>query len=80
MLTLLCVMSSIRPCWSILSSAGAETMPAVATDSPLPEPQGLSDVAPVLLTPQSILQAAKKLGKQASHRILQTVTQKYSSR
>ncbi|KAI5620206.1 mitochondrial fission factor-like [Silurus asotus] len=42
--------------------------------------QGLGVVGPVLLTPQSVLQAARKLGKQASHKILQTVTQKYSSR
>ncbi|KAK3555137.1 hypothetical protein QTP86_010001 [Hemibagrus guttatus] len=58
----------------------AGTMPAVPTDPPLPEPQGLGAIAPVLLTPQSVLQAAKKLGKQASDKILQTVTQKYSSR
>ncbi|XP_058271389.1 mitochondrial fission factor-like isoform X1 [Hemibagrus wyckioides] len=61
-------------------SHSAGTMPAVPTDPPLPEPQGLGAVAPVLLTPQSVLQAAKKLGKQASYKILQTVTQKYSSR
>ncbi|XP_060792439.1 mitochondrial fission factor-like isoform X2 [Neoarius graeffei] len=58
----------------------AGTMPAVPTDSPLPVLQGLGAIAPVLLTPQSVLQAARKLGKQASHRILQTVAQKYSSR
>ncbi|KAF5894430.1 mitochondrial fission factor B-like isoform X1, partial [Clarias magur] len=64
-----------------LAGHSAGTMPPVPTDSPLPvPPQGLSAVAPVLLSPQSVLQVARKLGKQASNRILQTVTQKYSSR
>ncbi|MCJ8740567.1 hypothetical protein PDJAM_G00060450 [Pangasius djambal] len=58
----------------------AGSMPAAPTDSPLTVPQGLGAIGPVLLTPQSVLQAARKLGKQASYRILQTVTQKYSSR
>ncbi|XP_053504048.1 mitochondrial fission factor-like isoform X1 [Ictalurus furcatus] len=62
------------------SSQSAGTMPAVPTDSALPVPQGFGAIAPVLLTPQSVLQAARELGKQASHRILQTVSQKYSSR
>ncbi|KAM9451631.1 mitochondrial fission factor homolog B-like isoform 2-T2 [Clarias gariepinus] len=64
-------------------SAGhsAGTMPPVPKDSPLPAlPQGLSAITPVLLSPQSVLQVARKLGKQASNRILQTVAQKYSSR
>ncbi|KAF7697355.1 hypothetical protein HF521_005773 [Silurus meridionalis] len=68
------------PAHSKHSPSAARTTPAVPSDSPLPAPQGLGVVGPVLLTPQSVLQAARKLGKQASHKILQTVTQKYSSR
>ncbi|XP_046724559.1 mitochondrial fission factor-like isoform X3 [Silurus meridionalis] len=67
------------PAHSKHSPSAARTTPAVPSDSPLPAPQGLGVVGPVLLTPQSVLQAARKLGKQASHKILQTVTQKYSS-
>ncbi|KAK2826992.1 hypothetical protein Q7C36_017918 [Tachysurus vachellii] len=62
------------------SSQSAGTMLAVPTVPALPEPRGLGVIAPVLLTPHSVLQAAKKLGKQASDKILQTVIQKYSSR
>ncbi|XP_062867088.1 mitochondrial fission factor-like isoform X2 [Trichomycterus rosablanca] len=62
------------------SSSVAETVPTVPSDPLLPVPPGLSAIAPNLLSPQSVLQAAKKLGQQASHRILQTVTQKYASR
>lgn len=35
---------------------------------------------PTLLSPQSVLQAARELGQQASQRLLQTVQQKYRSR
>ncbi|XP_047661962.1 mitochondrial fission factor-like isoform X3 [Tachysurus fulvidraco] len=70
------------PTHSKHSSSGSQsagTMLAVPTVPALPESRGLGAIAPVLLTPHSILQAAKKLGKQASDKILQTVTQKYSS-
>ncbi|XP_028838694.1 mitochondrial fission factor homolog B-like isoform X1 [Denticeps clupeoides] len=43
------------------------------------KPQELNALQPSLLSPQSVLQAAKELGQQASKRFLQTVTQKYSS-
>ncbi|XP_053334097.1 mitochondrial fission factor-like isoform X4 [Clarias gariepinus] len=75
------VMSLAHRCRSALSGHSAGTMPPVPKDSPLPAlPQGLSAITPVLLSPQSVLQVARKLGKQASNRILQTVAQKYSSR
>ncbi|KAL0994449.1 hypothetical protein UPYG_G00122410 [Umbra pygmaea] len=47
---------------------------------PTTQPLGLSAVAPSLLSPQTMLQAAKELGQQASQRLLQTVTHKYSLR
>ncbi|KAI7795821.1 mitochondrial fission factor-like isoform X1 [Triplophysa rosa] len=54
--------------------------PAVDSDPSPPKPQGLPSIPPNLLSPQSVLQAAKELGQQASQKILQTVTSKYSSR
>ncbi|NP_001373208.1 transmembrane gamma-carboxyglutamic acid protein 3 isoform X1 [Danio rerio] len=44
------------------------------------KPPGPPSIPPNLLSPQSILQAARELGQQASQRLLQSVTQKYSSR
>ncbi|KAJ8348452.1 hypothetical protein SKAU_G00270410 [Synaphobranchus kaupii] len=44
------------------------------------DPPSVPPVQPSLLSPKSMLQAAKTLGQQASHQLLQTVTQKYSSR
>ncbi|XP_051959613.1 mitochondrial fission factor-like isoform X1 [Xyrauchen texanus] len=54
--------------------------PAVHADPSPPKPLGLPSIPPDLLSPQSMLQAAKELGQQASQKILQTVTKKYSSR
>ncbi|XP_012990082.2 uncharacterized protein LOC105011117 isoform X1 [Esox lucius] len=42
-----------------------------------PKPPGLPAPPPSLLSPQTMLQAAKELGQQASQRLLQTVSQKY---
>ncbi|XP_056586972.1 mitochondrial fission factor-like isoform X3 [Triplophysa dalaica] len=53
--------------------------PAVDSDPSPPNPQGIPSIPPNLLSPQSVLQAAKELGQQASQKILQTVTSKYSS-
>ncbi|XP_064205711.1 mitochondrial fission factor-like isoform X1 [Anguilla rostrata] len=47
---------------------------------PPPAPPGPPALQPSLLSPKSMLQAARTLGQQASHHLLQTVTQKYSSR
>ncbi|CAM4670861.1 unnamed protein product [Leuciscus chuanchicus] len=46
------------------------------TDPSPPKPPGLPSIPPNLLSPQSMLQAAKELGQQASQKLLQ----KYSSR
>ncbi|XP_016405619.1 mitochondrial fission factor homolog B-like [Sinocyclocheilus rhinocerous] len=54
--------------------------PVVHTDPSPPKPPGLPSIPPNLLSPQSMLQAAKELGQQASQKLLQTVTTKYSSR
>ncbi|KAI2651098.1 Mitochondrial fission factor [Labeo rohita] len=54
--------------------------PVVHTDPPPPQPPGRPSIPPNLLSPQSMLQAAKELGQQASQKLLQTVTKKYSSR
>ncbi|KAK2873002.1 hypothetical protein Q8A67_022899 [Cirrhinus molitorella] len=54
--------------------------PVVHTDPPPPQPLGLPSIPPNLLSPQNMLQAAKELGQQASQKLLQTVTKKYSSR
>lgn len=54
--------------------APSKRAPAVGVSaSPLALP-------PTLLSPQSVLQAARELGQQASQRLLQTVQQKYRSR
>ncbi|XP_072562889.1 mitochondrial fission factor homolog A-like isoform X2 [Paramormyrops kingsleyae] len=45
-----------------------------------PQWAGPPTISPGLLTPQQMLQAAKDLGRLASQRVLQSVTQKYSSR
>ncbi|CAB1316494.1 unnamed protein product [Coregonus sp. 'balchen'] len=45
--------------------------------NPLPMPLGLPAIPPSLLSPTTMLQAAKELGQQASQRLLQTVAQKY---
>ncbi|KAI4897559.1 hypothetical protein NFI96_020842 [Prochilodus magdalenae] len=58
----------------------ARRAPPVDPDPPLPEPLQFPNGPPSLLSPQSMLQAARQLGQQASKKILQTVTQKYSSR
>ncbi|XP_017559828.1 mitochondrial fission factor-like isoform X1 [Pygocentrus nattereri] len=54
--------------------------PPVDPDMPLPDPLQFPNSPPSLLCPQSMLQAARQLGQQASKKILQTVSQKYSSR
>ncbi|XP_055035984.2 mitochondrial fission factor isoform X1 [Misgurnus anguillicaudatus] len=54
--------------------------PVVHTIPSRPKPPGPPSIPPNLLSPQSILQAAKVLGQQASQKILQTVTKKYSNR
>lgn len=48
-----------------------------ASPEPGPLPLGLPAIPPALLSPQTMLQAARELGQQASRRLLQTVTQKY---
>uniref|UniRef100_A0A8C1FV97 Mitochondrial fission factor n=1 Tax=Cyprinus carpio carpio TaxID=630221 RepID=A0A8C1FV97_CYPCA len=53
--------------------------PVMHTDPSPPKPPGLPSIPPNLLSPQSMLQAAKELGQQASQKLLQTVTTKYSS-
>ncbi|XP_073668616.1 mitochondrial fission factor isoform X3 [Paramisgurnus dabryanus] len=53
--------------------------PVVHTIPSRPKPPGPPSIPPNLLSPQSILQAAKVLGQQASQKILQTVTKKYSN-
>ncbi|XP_037401594.1 mitochondrial fission factor-like isoform X3 [Pygocentrus nattereri] len=53
--------------------------PPVDPDMPLPDPLQFPNSPPSLLCPQSMLQAARQLGQQASKKILQTVSQKYSS-
>lgn len=50
------------------------------TDPSSPKPPGHPSIPPNLLSPKSMLQAAKELGQQASQKLLQTVTKKYSSR
>ncbi|XP_072518671.1 mitochondrial fission factor homolog B-like isoform X2 [Salminus brasiliensis] len=62
------------------SVRSAGRAPPVHPDPPLPEPLQFSNVPPSLLSPQSMLQAARQLGQQASKKLLQTVTQKYSTR
>ncbi|XP_048021525.1 mitochondrial fission factor-like isoform X1 [Megalobrama amblycephala] len=54
--------------------------PVVHTDQSPPMPPGHPSIPPNLLSPQSMLQAAKELGQQASQKLLQSVTKKYSSR
>ncbi|XP_067231082.1 mitochondrial fission factor-like isoform X1 [Chanodichthys erythropterus] len=54
--------------------------PVVHTDPSPAKPPGHPSIPPNLLSPQSMLQAAKELGQQASQKLLQTVTKKYSSR
>ncbi|XP_016353589.1 mitochondrial fission factor homolog B-like isoform X1 [Sinocyclocheilus anshuiensis] len=54
--------------------------PVMLTDSSPPKSPGHPAIPPNLLSPQSMLQAAKELGQQASQKLLQTVTKKYSSR
>ncbi|XP_059398583.1 mitochondrial fission factor homolog B-like isoform X1 [Carassius carassius] len=54
--------------------------PVVHTDPSPPKPPGHPSIPPNLLSPQSMLWAAKELGQQASQKLLQTVTKKYSSR
>ncbi|XP_007244514.3 mitochondrial fission factor-like isoform X1 [Astyanax mexicanus] len=63
---------------SVSRSAGRA--PPVGPDPPLPEPLQFSNLPPSLLSPQSMLQAARQLGQRASKKLLQTVTQKYSTR
>ncbi|KAG9351960.1 hypothetical protein JZ751_023211 [Albula glossodonta] len=53
--------------------------PSQHSDPP-PMSLGQPTIQPSLLSPKSMLQAAKTLGQQASQQLLQTVTQKYSSR
>ncbi|XP_048854089.1 mitochondrial fission factor-like isoform X2 [Brienomyrus brachyistius] len=55
------------------------TPPICSTGHP-PQCPGPSTIPPSLLTPQHMLQAAKDLGRLASRRVLQSVTQKYSAR
>ncbi|XP_067280113.1 mitochondrial fission factor-like isoform X2 [Pseudorasbora parva] len=62
------------------SSRGVGHPPVMRTDPSPPKPPGLPSIPPTLLSPQSMLQAAKELGQQASQKLLQTVTKKYSSR
>ncbi|XP_036381411.1 mitochondrial fission factor-like [Megalops cyprinoides] len=59
-----------------LKSAGR---PSQHLDRP-PTSLGPPTIQPSLLSPKSMLQAAKALGQQASQQLLQTVTQKYGSR
>ncbi|XP_030649061.1 mitochondrial fission factor-like [Chanos chanos] len=60
---------------SLSRNAGRSLTP----DPPQATPLGLPAIPPTLLSPRSVFQAAKELGLQASQRLLQTVTQKYSS-
>uniref|UniRef100_A0A3B1IKW7 Mitochondrial fission factor n=1 Tax=Astyanax mexicanus TaxID=7994 RepID=A0A3B1IKW7_ASTMX len=60
-------------------SRSAGRAPPVGPDPPLPEPLQFSNLPPSLLSPQSMLQAARQLGQRASKKLLQTVTQKYST-
>ncbi|XP_021479319.1 mitochondrial fission factor isoform X2 [Oncorhynchus mykiss] len=65
-----------------ISCGGAGCLPqrsSTAAADTLPMPLGLPATLPSLLSPQTMLQAAKELGQQASQCLLQTVTQKYSA-
>ncbi|XP_024249700.1 mitochondrial fission factor isoform X3 [Oncorhynchus tshawytscha] len=59
--------------------AGCPPKRSAAAANPLPMPLGLPAIPPSHLSPTTMLQAAKELGQQASQRLLQTVTQKYSA-
>nr|XP_046180074.1 mitochondrial fission factor-like isoform X3 [Oncorhynchus gorbuscha] len=59
--------------------AGRPPKRSAAAANPLPMPLGLPAIPPSHLSPTTMLQAAKELGQQASQRLLQTVTQKYSA-
>ncbi|XP_038861316.1 mitochondrial fission factor-like isoform X2 [Salvelinus namaycush] len=57
---------------------GAGCPPKRSAAAANPMPLGLPAIPPSHLSPTTMLQAAKELGQQASQRLLQTVTQKYS--
>uniref|UniRef100_UPI003AAB11A3 uncharacterized protein n=1 Tax=Centroberyx gerrardi TaxID=166262 RepID=UPI003AAB11A3 len=58
------------------ASPQAQAQPG-AQAQPVVLPLGLPAIPPSLLSPHSMLQAARQLGLQASQRLLQTVSQKY---